>query len=228
MYLNASCLYVVAETGQPALHIGPNDEENLTVLVSVNADGEVAVPMAVFARKRLPAAHILNKMPKNWCFGKSDTGWMTCWVSYEFIARFYPYLKSKNVEFPVIVFLDNHITHLSLPLSEFCEKHGIIIVCFCPNCTHFLQVLHVVFFRPLKQRWSKTLDLFRLTHKGRDIKKEDIPNTLQEIFDGFDFIDGICNGFRSCGLYPFGPDNVDFTKLVTNKVEKLNPTYCFR
>lgn len=68
MWLNASGSYVVAESGKPAPQVGANDKENLTVLVSVNANGEVTVPMAVFACKRLPPGHILDKMPKNWCF----------------------------------------------------------------------------------------------------------------------------------------------------------------
>jgi hypothetical protein len=177
--------------------------------------------MAVFAHKRLPPAQILDAMLKNWCFGKSDTGWMTCRVFYEFIANwFHPYLKSNNVEFPVIVFLDGHVTHLSLPLSEFCKKNQIIVVCLCPNCTHFLQVLDVAFFQPMKQQWTRMLDTFRMTNKGCGIKKEDIPKTLQTIFDGFNFVAGIKNGFQSCGLYPFNPDNLDFTKLVTDKVRK--------
>lgn len=228
-YLNNAGTMVIAEKGKAALQVGPNDKENLTVLVSANANGEVAVPFALFAYKRLPSARILDAMPPNWCYGKSDSGWMTSAVFYEFIANFfYPYLKSKNITFPVVVFLDGHKTHLSLPLSIFCEQHEIIIVCLPPNTTHFIQVLDVIFFRPMKLKWNFELVTFRVNNEGYDIRKEDIPRTLQKIFDAWDFAEKLRDGFASCGLYPFNADSLNYGKLITHQVsKKLRIPVCY-
>lgn len=140
---------------------------------------------------------------------------MTSAVLYEFTPNhFNPYLKTQNITLLVVVFLDGHKTHLRLPLSLFCQKYGIIMVCLPANTMHFLQVLDVVFFfRSLKLRWQFELVTFRVNNEGCDIRKENIPRTLQKIFDTQDF--------ASCGLYPLDANSSKYEKLVTYKVRKL-------
>jgi len=88
-YLNDVGSLVIAETEKPALQVGPNNKENLTVLISVNADGEVAVPFAMFAYKQFPTDKVFKLIPEGWSYGKSDSGWMISAVFYEFIANFF-------------------------------------------------------------------------------------------------------------------------------------------
>lgn len=72
--------------------IGPNEKENLTVLYSVNAAGDIATPLAMWAYDWVPG-YITAKQPHNWKYGKSEKGWMTLEIFYEFIANsFYQYL----------------------------------------------------------------------------------------------------------------------------------------
>lgn len=126
------------------------NKENVTILVCVNAAGDTTPPLALWAFERIPEK-VYRKKPTDWSYGKSPNGWMTSEVMYEYICNeFYPYLVKKVIQFPVIIFLDGHASHISLPLSEFYVKHEIIVVCLPPNCTNYIQVLDVVYFRPVK------------------------------------------------------------------------------
>lgn len=45
------------------------------MLVTGNAAGVLAPPMIVYPYERLPAV-IANGVPKDWCIGRSYSGWM--------------------------------------------------------------------------------------------------------------------------------------------------------
>jgi hypothetical protein len=57
------------------------------------------------------------------------------------------------------------------------------------------------------------------------MKKENLPATLQEIFEETKFKETICTGFRTCGLFPFDPNAPKYEKLVSSKKKSgiVNP-----
>jgi hypothetical protein len=186
--------------------------------VTANAAGEVGLPMAVWPYMRIPS-HVADAQPPGWVYEKSPSGWMRTDIFTKFITeKFYPYLVERGIEFPVVVFVDGHTSHLSMPLSQFCDEHEIILICLPPNTTHILQVLDVVFFFPMKKKWKNLLATYRLSHE-EELKKDKVPEALQEIFDTEDFRETLKNGFRVCGLYPFSPDAVNYSKLITSSRE---------
>jgi len=141
------------------------------------------------------------------------------------------HLKGMNIQRPVIVFLDGHASHLSLPLSEFCAEYQIILVWLPANATHFLQPLDVGFYFPFKSKWKSFVQMAKLNNSGQEIRKHLIPyhvNKLGLKYFGLD----IKNAFRTCGLFPFDEDLLDYSKLVTAQhqteysagVELLNST----
>lgn len=90
-----------------------------------------------------------------------------------------------------------------------------------PNTTHILQVLDIVFFFPLKQKWKNLVATYRLEHDS-ELKKENVPSAaLQKIFDGDNFENTLKDRFKSFGLYRFSPDAINY-ELITAK--KDTPT----
>lgn len=212
---------VLAERGLPVYETSSNsDKENIKTLFAVNAVGDFANPLTVYKYDRLPEK-IAKSAPPNWGIGKSAKGWMTSACFFEYFANvFIPYLEESKITLPVIVFMDGHSSHLSLPLSKLCIEKQIILICLYPNTTHILQPLDVGFFFSLKAKWKPAVRLFRIEH-GRDIKKFDIPNILRKLMDELDFKTAIVNSFRKCGLFPFSPDNVDYSKCTTKAERPL-------
>ena len=77
---------------------------------------------------------------------------MTGQSFYSFISKtFVPKLKEKNVQFPIVIFLDGHSYHLSIQLMQFCKENEIELIALYPNSTQVFQPLDTSVFRPLKQ-----------------------------------------------------------------------------
>lgn len=75
---------VIAPRGSTHVYqvMNGNDKENITVLFVISADGNYAPPLVVFPYKRVPQ-NLMATIPKGWCVGRSDTGWMKSDVFYE-------------------------------------------------------------------------------------------------------------------------------------------------
>lgn len=190
-----------------------NDKDNITVLFNVSANGEVAPTMVVYPGKRLPQGARLS-MPKNWAIGRSEKGWMNGETFFEyFVNIFYQWLVANNVQFPVIVFLDGHSSHLTYHLSKFCNDHDIVLITLFPNATHVLQPLDVSVFKPLKQGWGQGVHEWRMSNNREKLTKYNFAPILGKIIDSSLKTDTIKNGFKRTGLCPFDPNQVDYSKV---------------
>ncbi|XP_020294258.1 uncharacterized protein LOC109859930 [Pseudomyrmex gracilis] len=148
LMLNPKESAVLAEKRSKNIYniVNNNEKQNVTVLVTANAAGQLAPTMVVFAYKRVPSS-IYVTMPEEFCAGHSDKGWMTATLFFEYIAnKFHPWLIKSGITLPVILYLDGYVSHLTQPLSEFCHLHQIILIALPPNTTHFLQPMDVSFF----------------------------------------------------------------------------------
>ncbi|KYN50385.1 hypothetical protein ALC57_00022, partial [Trachymyrmex cornetzi] len=140
---------------------------------------------------------------------------------YEYITNvFYLWLKTNNIVFPVVLFMDGHSSHLTLPLSNFCRQHEIELIALYPNATHILQPLDVAVFHPLKMVWKKTVNNWRLENNGERLKKDMFAPLFKKTLDSIDLTSMAKNGFQTCGLYPFTPNAVDFNILNKQKKSK--------
>lgn len=188
-----------------------SDKESLTVLMTVRADGVVCPPFIVYPYVRLPS-ELVNNSPKSWGLGKSKSGWMNGETFYEFIANiFFPWLQQNQVDLPIILFMDGHKSHLTLHLSKFCAENGIILIALPPNSTHIMQPCDVSLFKVMKLKWKQLVHEWRVSNSHKAVTKI----TFAKMFEGVvRSISSECisNGFRRCGLYPFNPDAVDYSK----------------
>uniref|UniRef100_A0A2S2NUN9 Jerky-like n=1 Tax=Schizaphis graminum TaxID=13262 RepID=A0A2S2NUN9_SCHGA len=198
-----------------------HEKECITVLCIYSADGTVPPPMVVYPYKRIPTS-LMTTFPNNWMIGRSDSGWMVSSTFFEFISNgFFTWLVNNKVKFPVILFVDGHKSHLSLELADFCAQNQIIIYCLPPNSTHIMQPCDVAIFKPLKASWKNVVA--KNKRSGNSITKNNFVNHFQEAFDSVQ-TSSIVNGFRKCGLYPFNPNAVDFSKCISYRRNILFPT----
>lgn len=191
-----------------------NAKENLTVMFTFNAAGETCHPMVIYNYKRIPQ-NIIESVPANWGIGRSDSGWMVSEVFYEFIANvFHPFLIQSGIEFPVILFVDGHKSHLTYHLSNLCNNLKIILIALYPNATRILQPADVAAFRPLKGGWKKGVFEWRNENPHCAITKKDFAPILDKVINKTIRPDILMNGFKACGLFPWNPDQIDFRKCL--------------
>lgn len=209
-YMDEMCLYVSSrgdllftDKRKAIYNISHNYIDNVTILFAANATGNFVPPAAVY--KINDESHqSRNTVPPHWGVARTKTGWMNCESFYEYITNvFYPYLQKSNVEFPVIVFLDSNFTCTSLPLSIFCEEHGIILLSTLPKIVHFLQPLHG-FFTLIRTVWKNELNEW-LNERNEENESTEcqIPPLVDCILEKKIFESTVVDGFRLSKLYPF-------------------------
>lgn len=219
--LSPSGLKILGPTGRHVYHESMrSDKENITTLFTVNAKGLFAPPLTLYKYVRMPAS-IAQNTPKYWSVGKSENGWMTGKCFFEYIGNvFVPFLKTKAIQLPVILFLDGHKSHLTMELSELCRNNQIILISLLPNATHILQPLDVAVFGPMKIQWKTITRQWRVDHDGIEISKFNVPEALDCFITDNKMAANVVSGFRCTGLCPFDPDRVDYSKIIQRDVQK--------
>lgn len=187
---------------------------SLTVMFTFGADGQVTPPMVIFPYKRLPG-EITSKIPEDWGVGLSDNGWMNSDVFFEYIKNvLHPHLVRTGTQFPVVLFVDGHKSHLTYATSELCTNLGIILIALYPNCTRLLQPADVSAFKPLKTQWQKTVLEWRRNNPSQALTKTQFVPLLKDTIEKSLNPSTIINGFRATGLCPFNEDAVDYSKCL--------------
>lgn len=207
---------VLARKGDKSVYnAGTNDEkENLTVLVTANAAGEFAPPMIIFKYERIPS-NIALSINKSWGLGRSESGWMCGATFFEYVTNvFVPWLESQKIKRPILMFIDGHVSHMTLHLSQYCSRNGIELFSLYPNSTHLTQPMDVAVFKPLKQFWKSNVRDWHLDNHGIKFRKDNFGSVFEKALSKITK-ETIQNGFRSCGICPFNVENVKFSKIST-------------
>lgn len=202
-----------------------NEKETITVLLVFTAAGDTLQPMVVFPYVR-PPRDVIQSMPDEWFLGRSETGWMRSEIFFEYVANAVnSWLEKNSVPKPVLLLVDGHKSHLTLELSKFCNDNQIILYSLPPNTTHLMQPADVSVFRPLKVEWRKTIREWQGNSENYNsvLSKSTFCPLLNKVLQK-DMTDTIKNGFRKCGLFPFNPDAVDYTKCIQNTLERAENT----
>lgn len=196
----------------------------LFLFLQVLADGSYLDPFVIFPYLRLPdnIKNVITELP-NIDFNYNSSGWMTeqnflYYIEFVFVKA----MKQRNVEFPVLLFLDNHSSHISLNVSQLCDKLGVILITLYPNSTYVLQPLDCAVFRGLKANWTNLLIKKRGTNGNFKVTMLNFPQLLLELLNTYHNADAVRNGFKVCGIYEWNSNNIDFTKLLSSKTRKKN------
>lgn len=146
---------------------------------------------------------------------------MTKECFYEYITRiFYPWLIKNNYQFPIILYLDGHSSHLTLPLIKFCREKEIELIALFPHSTHIMQPLDIGFFHPLKEVWRDTVRKWKTQNNVLYLKKEQFPSVLKIALDSLPNLPKtIKSSFESTGLVPFNAEAVDYD-IISSKTKK--------
>jgi len=218
---------VLVRKGDKAVYnFTQNDEKKcLTVLFMTNATGALVPPMIVFPYERIPYS-VSQSVPINWSIEKSENGWMTAETFYEYISNiFEPWLTTHNIERPIILYVDGHSSHLTLPVAQFCMDHQIELIALFPNATYLIQPLDVALFRTLKSSWRDCTNDWRVQNQ-RNLRREDFGPLLKKAIERIELPRGMSNGFRKCGLFPFSADALQYNQLLQKK--KIDETVISR
>jgi len=191
-----------------------SDKECYTALIGGSAAGTLLPPMIIYNYERIPKA-IVSNFPSEFVIGKSESGWMTSDVFYSYVVNhFYTWCVKEKITFPIILYVDGHSSHMTMALSDFCCSHQIELVGLVANATHIHQPMDVGLFHPLKTSYKKEIRIWRKKNRGQQLTKIYFPTVLKNSLNSLDLKKIFENSFRTCGLYPFSAESINYNKLM--------------
>lgn len=101
--------------------VNADEKEGLTTLFMVNAAGSMVPPMIMYCYKRVPYS-ISSEFPKSWHIDLSEKGWMTTESFYDIFQIAFIHDIKNNIEFPVILYVDEHSSHLTFSVDWILPK----------------------------------------------------------------------------------------------------------
>lgn len=114
----------------------------MTVLVTTRGDGELTTSAIIYPYKKAVPQSIVDKVPTGFCIARSDSGWMTSQVFFEYFGNtFLPELAlirreeklNSNEELFlddsdwVVFWIDGYCSHLTIHTSKLCEINKVLL-----------------------------------------------------------------------------------------------------
>lgn len=173
----------------------------VTLIAAINGIGNHIPPMLIFPRVNFKE-FMIKGAPPGTIGGANSSGWSNDSLFLKFLEHFNAHVKPSKDE-RVILFLDNHTTHLSVESVEYASRVGIIMVTFPPHTSHKLQPLDLTVFGPLKTFYNQSVDAWLMNNAGKTFDIYSIAEALATAYPKAFSTNNIINGFRSAGIYPF-------------------------
>ena len=235
--LDPKCGKVVAPRGQVIYTEAGGQKEQVTVLVTTRADGKVMKSAIVYPYKRAVPKPIVDTVPDCFSVARSDTGWMTSEVFFEYLTNvFIPELAQERRRQKglspedelildesdwVVYWLDGYRSHLTMHSSQLCEMNKIALYCFKAHASHICQPNDLGPFKPLKTEWKSAVAEWRLSHPYETLKRPEFATVLHKALQNLT-AQSIIAGYRVAGLYPFDPNAVHYDRLTATSAANFD------
>ena len=133
-------------------------------------------------------------------FGLANrSGWMNSEL-FPVVLRHFIKFMNVSITDPAVLFLDNHVSHLSLEAIEPARENGLHLVTFPPHCSHKLQPLDVSVFGPIKRNYSALCDAWLTSNPNKFISIYDVTKISSEAYARAFNIPNITSGFKATGI----------------------------
>ncbi|XP_045203683.2 jerky protein homolog-like isoform X1 [Mercenaria mercenaria] len=123
--------------------------DHMTAHLCVSVDGRFMPTMIIF-KGSLPHRNYKDGLPGSWLFSTSESGYMDSELFYQWFIRIF--LPNCGRARPVVLLMDNHDSHISLPLVEKAREEHVLLVGLPSHTTHYLQPLDVHITGPVKEK----------------------------------------------------------------------------
>ena len=173
----------------------------VTLCCAVNALGNSVPPFFIFPRVYYKDS-MLNGAPPGSKGVAHPSGWMNAYLFEEFMRHFVSHVNC-SVTSPVLLLLDNHDSHVSLPSITFAKENGVVMLTFPPHCSHKLQPLDRTVYGPLKKYYNSSCDSWMLANPGKPMTIYDVAGRVGQAFPSAMTPKNIQSGFRVSGNWPF-------------------------
>lgn len=173
----------------------------VTLCIAINEVGNSIPPLFIFPRKNFQD-HFIRDGPPG-CVGTANkSGWMQEDEFIVFIKHFAKHTRQSETN-KVLLLLDNHFSHLSIQLINFCRENYITLLSFPPHTSHKLQPLDRTVFGPFKMHYNLMCDQWIRNNPGKRMTIYDLPSIVKTALPLATTPTNIMSGFACTGIWPF-------------------------
>ncbi|KAF8589787.1 hypothetical protein K439DRAFT_1644976 [Ramaria rubella] len=159
---------------------GGGDQETVTALITICADGTTLCPTVIFKGKNFHEE-----------VGEQQYGTLaTQWIVNNFDAQ----MRAKA----------NGHSHYTPKLLRHAKDNQIIILGYPPHCTHALQGLYVICFAHMKDIYRNEVHRFEELHSHK-MAKADFMMVFGTAFLRAFTVDTVKAAFKATGIHPYNP-----------------------
>nr|CAI5826562.1 unnamed protein product [Callosobruchus analis] len=133
----------------------------------------------------------------------TPTGWSNEALLVMFMKHFIKFARPSK-ERPVIILMDNHESHISVPAIRLAKENGVILVTLHPHTSNKMQPLDKSVFGPFKTYFNQAANEKMLTpgHIAKPLTIYDIAELVGKAFPRAFTPTNIASGFKSTGFHP--------------------------
>lgn len=173
---------------------------NITMVACVNAIGNSIPPLFIFPRVNFKD-HMLHGAPPGSIGAANPSGWSTEPIFQTFLDHLINHAK-PTPESPILVIMDNHETHISIPIIDKAKDNGIVLLTLHPHTSHKMQPLDRSVFGPYKVFYNKAAENWMLANPGKPITIYDVAGIAGKAYLQAFNPTNIIKGFEVSGLWP--------------------------
>lgn len=134
-------------------------------------------------------------------------------------------VKADSIDLPndkILLFVDNHDSHVTLQSCEKAAELGIVLITFYPNATHLYQPCDKTCFKSSKSHWRKAV-LQNPSKKIEEFMNEaNFASTFMRAFEDFAVVESVTkNDFRASGISPWNCKAIDYSKCLGKEQQNL-------
>lgn len=207
----------LAKRGSKYVFARKTGERSVTISLAAcsNALGSVILPpFLIFKGMSLAGDIDSSKFPENALFTHSKSGYMVTDVFLNWLHVFNANIPPKR---PVLLLLDGHASHISLPAIQFAKDNGIEMLCLPPHTSHFLQPMDSGPFNVLKQEFKDAANK-RMRKIKRALKISDFGSVFKSAWEKTCSQAVMKAGFVRTGVWP-----VNRTKATLRNDKNFSP-----
>nr|CAI5856007.1 unnamed protein product [Callosobruchus analis] len=195
---------ILAPTGVKQVGSMTSAERGNTVtrIAASNAGGGFIPPMFIFPRVNFKD-FMIHGAPEGTLGAATPTGWSNEALFVMFMKHFIKFARPSK-ERPVIILMDNHESHISVPEIRLAKENGVILVTLHPHTSNKMQPLDKSVFGPFKTYFNQAANEKMLTpgHIGKPLTIYDIAELVGKAFPRAFTPTNISSGFKSTGFHP--------------------------
>ena len=191
-------------------------QDHITFAMCVSAAGTWFPTMFIYKGAMPRSEDFHTEGPSNALYKATESGHIDADSYFEYIKHLDQFLSKRR---PIVIFQDNHSSHMDIRLIEYCVEKQIHLYNLPPKSSHLIQPLDKI-FGPLKTLIEQTKQEAMLVNPG-NITKSKVPALVRFAMNRMK-PSKIKEAFEETGIFPLNSGAIDRNLLLRNVSDQTN------